>query len=110
MLSAASPSQASYLGYMMSILEESRIVVFTTSWCADCHRAKHMLEEHGVSFLEIDVEKDATGMEFVRRVNNGRRIVPTILFPDGQVLVEPPISELLAKLGLQDSDPPYPLF
>jgi hypothetical protein len=33
-------------------------------------------------------------------VNQGRRIVPTIIFPDGSILVEPSNAELAEKLGL----------
>ena len=36
----------------------------------------------------------------VLEVNGGYRTVPTILFPDGRVLVEPSRRELLAALGL----------
>ena len=35
------------------------------------------------------------------RLNHGKRIIPTILFPDGSFLVEPTNAELARKLGLQ---------
>ena len=35
------------------------------------------------------------------RINGGARSVPTIVFPDGSVLVEPGDRELGAKLGLR---------
>jgi mycoredoxin len=31
------------------------------------------------------------------QVNNGRRTVPTIVFPDGSILVEPKARDLAAK-------------
>ena len=58
------------------------IIMYTTSWCSDCHRAKYLLDEHGIEYINIDVEQDEEGMDFVRRVNHGRRVVPTILFPE----------------------------
>ena len=36
----------------------------------------------------------------VERLNQGRRVVPTIVFTDGVVLTEPSNEELAAKLGL----------
>jgi glutaredoxin-like protein len=78
----------------------SEIVVYSTSWCPDCHRTKHFLTENGINYVEIDVDKDAEGLAFVRRVNQGHRVVPTVVFPDGTIYVEPPNSAVAAKLGL----------
>ena len=77
-----------------------QIVVYSTSWCPDCHRSKYFLDERGIEYLERDVEKDPEAMAFVRQVNHGNRVVPTIVFPDGAILVEPPNGVLAAKLGL----------
>ena len=43
----------------------------------------------------------AEAMAFVEKVNQGKRIVPTIVFPDGDILVEPSNAQLAAKLGLR---------
>lgn len=82
--------------------------MYTTSWCPDCHRAKYLLDEHGVDYVEIDVEKDEEGMAFVKSVNRGVRVVPTILFPDGQILVEPANATLAAKLGINGLKDSFP--
>lgn len=76
------------------------IVMYTTSWCSDCQRAKYVLDEYGVAYREVDVERDAAGMAFVRRVNGGRRTVPTLVFPDGTLLVEPTVAELAERAGI----------
>ncbi len=76
------------------------IVVYSTSWCPDCHRTKCFLDENGVRYIEIDVDKDLDGLAFVRRVNHGHRVVPTVVFPDGTIFVEPPNSAVASKLGL----------
>ena len=77
------------------------IIMYTTSWCPDCHRAKHLLNEYGIPYVEIDVEEDANALTLVKQVNRGRRVVPTIIFPDGSILVEPPTLTLAEKLGLK---------
>jgi glutaredoxin len=48
----------------------------------------------------VDIEQDPEALAYVERVNKGKRIVPTIVFGDGSILVEPSNAELAAKLGL----------
>ena len=77
----------------------STIVMYSTTWCPDCRRAKKFLDKNNVSYLEIDVDQDEQGKDFVIDVNNGARVVPTIIFPDGGILVEPSTQELREKIG-----------
>lgn len=77
------------------------IVVYSTVWCPDCKRAKRFFGEQRVPYVNIDIEQDAKAMAFVEKVNDGKRIIPTIVFPDGSILVEPSNAELAEKLGLQ---------
>lgn len=80
--------------------DQKKIVMYTTSWCSDCHRAKYILDEYGIPYTNIDVEQDEAGLAFVKQVNNGRRVVPTIVFGDGSILVEPSNKVLAAKVGV----------
>lgn len=77
------------------------IKVYSTVWCPDCKRAKKFFGEQRVSYENIDIEQDPDAMAYVEKVNNGKRIIPTIVFPDGSLLVEPSNAELAAKLGLK---------
>jgi thioredoxin reductase (NADPH) len=54
-----------------------------------------------VHYNWVDIEQNAAGLALVERVNNGKRIIPTIVFDDGSMLVEPSNAQLAAKLGLQ---------
>ena len=74
------------------------IVVYSTTWCGDCRRAKRVLDRHGARYRWIDVDADHEAAEKVIRINRGMRVVPTILFPDGTILTEPSDAELSAKL------------
>ena len=49
----------------------------------------------------MDIEQDKSGEEYVRLKNGGKRIIPTIEFSDGSILVEPSNAELADKLGLK---------
>ena len=77
----------------------STIVMYSTRWCSDCKRAKKFLDKYNIPYIEVDVDDDEKGKEFVKEVNNGARVVPTIIFPDGDMLVEPSTQELRAKFS-----------
>jgi mycoredoxin len=77
-----------------------QIRVYGTRWCPDTVRAKQCLIRHSIPFEWCDIEQDSNGCAFVEKVNGGNRSVPTIVFSDGSILVEPSIHELEKKLGL----------
>jgi thioredoxin reductase (NADPH) len=81
------------------------IIVYSTVWCPDCKRAKKFFGEQRIPYTNIDIEKDSEAMAFVERVNYGKHIIPTIVFPDGTTLVEPTNAQLAEKLGLQTRAP-----
>jgi mycoredoxin len=74
------------------------IIVYGTRWCPDCHRARNILGKRNIPYQYIDINRDSQGRAFVEQVNRGNRSVPTILFPDGDILVEPSNQVLNAKL------------
>lgn len=86
----------------MTAENNDKIIMYSTRWCPDCHRAKYFFDHHGIEYVNIDVEEDEAGLAMVRQINGGRRIVPTIIFPDGTILVEPRNSTLAAKLNLPE--------
>ncbi len=71
-----------------------------TAWCGDCRRAKAFLSDHGVAFEWVDIEDDPEAAAEVERHNGGRRVVPTIVFDDGAILVEPSNDDLARQVGL----------
>jgi mycoredoxin len=75
-----------------------QIVMYTTPWCGDCRQAKRIFVALGVSYHEIDLQQHPEAAQRVREINHGMQSVPTIVFPDGTVLVEPGARELEAKL------------
>jgi thioredoxin reductase (NADPH) len=82
-------------------MSHTKLTVYGAPWCGDCKRAKKFLGEQRVHYDWVDVEQDADGLALVERVNNGKRIIPTIVFEDESTLVEPSNADLAAKLGLQ---------
>jgi len=85
-----------------SIVTETKdIVIYSTVWCPDCKRAKKFFGEQRIPYINVDIEEEPEAMTFVERINDGKRVIPTIVFPDGSHLVEPSNAELASKLGLQ---------
>lgn len=79
---------------------EKRITVYATTWCGDCRFARRWLDSHGIAYDYINIEENEQAARYVTQINNGARSVPTIIFPDGSVLVEPDARQLFTKFGL----------
>jgi len=79
---------------------EQKLKVIGASWCPDCKRAKTFLGQHRIEFDWVDMESDPSAQAEVERINDGKRIIPTIIFPDGSILTEPSNDELAEKLGI----------
>jgi thioredoxin reductase (NADPH) len=82
-------------------MTEPQITVYGAYWCPDCQRAKKFLGEQFIPYDWIDIEENKDGERFVMEKNNGKRMIPTIVFADGSILVEPSNGELAHKLGLK---------
>ena len=79
-------------------LSPTQIVMYATEYCSDCLRAKKFFEANNIPHLRVGLEGNEEATEFVTQVNNGYQSVPTIVFPDGSILVEPSWEELRAKI------------
>jgi len=77
----------------------SIITVYGTNWCSDCIRSRKYLDERQVPYRWVNVDHDPEASAYVRAINNGMRVVPTILFPDGAILAEPSDAQLAEKLN-----------
>ena len=80
---------------------DGKIIVYGTHWCGDCVRAKRILDESQIAYNWINIDQVPDANQYVMRVNSGKRIIPTILFPDGSILVEPSDEQLYEKLSLE---------
>jgi thioredoxin reductase (NADPH) len=77
------------------------IQLYGAQWCPDCRRAKQFFGEQRIQYQYIDIEKDPAALLRVEQINHGKRIIPTIVFPDDSILVEPSNAQLAEKLNLQ---------
>ncbi len=79
-------------------MQDETILMYSTTWCGDCHRAKRVFDSRGVKYTSVNIETEPGALEAMMELNGGRQSVPTILFPDGTVMVEPSNRELSAHL------------
>jgi glutaredoxin 3 len=63
---------------------DGNVVMYSTSYCGFCDRARRLLHSRGIAFQEIDVTRDP---EARRKIvaETGHRTVPVILI-DGQLI------------------------
>ena len=76
----------------------SGIRVYGTSWCGQCWLARTVFAQRGLDYDWIDIHADSEAEAFVVAHNRGMRSVPTIVCPDGSILVEPSAPMLHSKL------------
>ena len=76
-----------------------KIVMYCTSWCPDCRRARNWMKANNLDYVEIDIDKDSAAAEQVKKWNNGKRISPT--FDIGGVIIanfdEPKLTGVLKE-------------
>jgi thioredoxin reductase (NADPH) len=82
-------------------MAHTNIKLYGTEWCSDCKRSKKFLGEQRVHYEFINIEENKEGQAFVQELQKGGLTIPTIVFEDGSVLVEPTNAELATKLGLE---------
>ena len=78
----------------------TEIIVYGTVWCGDTRRARAFLDQNHIPYKWVDIDSDLQARKYVESVNRGYRSVPTIVFPDGSILVEPSAGQLAAKFGI----------
>ena len=70
------------LASVLGINEVGNVQLFGADWCPDCRRAKSFLTDNGINFDFIDVDQYDWATKKVEEINNGKRIIPTVLIDD----------------------------
>ena len=71
-----------------------KIKVYGADWCSDCINTKNFLKSQDVIFEYIDISQNIKATRFVEKVNNGKKVVPTICI-DGKIYTNPGINKLI---------------
>ena len=75
------------------------VTMYSTTWCGYCRRLKLQLDQAGIAFDEIDIERDPEAAKFVESVNGGNQTVPVIRFADGATATNPSLAQVRAGLA-----------
>ena len=78
----------------------AELKVYGAPWCPDCRRSKAFLSEHRIDYDWIDIDQDADALAYVEQLQNGGRSIPTVILPDGRMLIEPSDEELAQALDI----------
>lgn len=70
-------------------------------WSSACHDLKDFFGRNAIPYRYLDIETDASARELAAQSNHGEARVPTLLFPDGSVLVDPTSGQVADKCGLR---------
>ncbi len=73
--------------------------MYSTTWCGYCRRLKLQLDQAGITYDEIDIERNPDAARFVEGVNNGNQTVPVIRYPDGTTATNPSANEVRSRLA-----------
>jgi len=68
------------------VLHHPVIVMYCTSWCPDCRRARIWFRENNLEYVEVDVDADPRAAAQVKAWTGGNRVTPTFDI-DGTIIV-----------------------
>jgi mycoredoxin len=80
-------------------VEVDMLTMYSTTWCGYCRRLKLQLDQAGLPYREVDIERDADAAKFVEGVNGGNQTVPVIEFPNGKTATNPSLAQVQAALA-----------
>lgn len=75
--------------------EQPEVIMYATTWCPYCKKARAFFDKHGIAYVEYDVERDGKAWRENRKLGGGG--VPTIVVGDQVVsgFSEARLSQLL---------------
>ena len=77
------------------------IRVAGTLWSASSHAIKDFLARSQIPYQFLDIERDADAKALVEQANESSHRLPVVFFPEGDILIEPSLTEVAEKAGLQ---------
>ena len=76
-----------------------QFTMYSTPWCGYCHRLKGQLDREGITYREVDIEREPEAAFVVEQVNGGNQTVPTLVYSDGTAQTNPSVIQVKAKLA-----------
>ena len=90
------------MGHTDKYINPEILAVYGHSFCPGSRRLRTALEERNINHEWRDVrEGDPRFQKELKELANGYLSVPTLIFPDGTLMVEPLLNEVLEKLDIE---------
>ncbi|WP_019482605.1 glutaredoxin family protein [Arthrobacter sp. TB 23] len=80
------------------------LTVYGADWCPDVRRSRKLLDAQGERYVYVNLDHDKPAEALVRRLQGGKRRIPTLVWPDGAFIVEPTDEQLSEYLNSQAAD------
>ena len=82
------------------------LIVYGHDWCVQARVFRRALDEQHVAYEWRDIASGESWFQSeLRQLAHGNLSVPTVVFPDGRVMVEPWPDAVLEHLGLRERKP-----
>lgn len=84
----------------------TEIIIYGAEWCKDCVRTKKILDEKNITYTVLDITDPEKGKEYsdiVMNLNDGKRIIPTLVIGDNSYANPRPV-ELEKIINSLDHD------
>ena len=70
---------------VLRFIMKHNIIIYTSSLCGFCYRAKSLLKKKNIPFDEIDIDLDYSKRNEMIKKSGGRTSVPQIFFKDRHI-------------------------
>lgn len=88
------------------------ILIYGAPWCKDCRGAKEILDQYNIDYTFLDISDPEQGQKYAEKVieiNNGKRVIPTLIIND-EIYINPnriELENILATLKNSDTNTTY---
>ena len=82
-------------------MTNAHVTVYAADWCPFCQRLIRDLDQQRIPYELVDVDNGPNAeadSEWVKSVNDGNRVVPTVRYSDGTTMTNPRAAAVGRKL------------
>ena len=88
------------LAATVPVAPKADVIMYCTSWCPGCRKARLYFQEKGISYVEIDITRDREAAARLRGWTGGNETTPTFDIK-GQIIIDYDLPKLEAALGIK---------
>ncbi len=81
---------------------EQIITLYTSNICPQAWAVERFMNQYEAPIQLINIDSVEGARQELIEMNNGYASVPTLIFPDGEKMVEPTFAQLKEKLGIEE--------